>query len=61
MLVARRSGDAAPFLRVNVAVTAWSAFITRTHVERPVQSPVQPLKRYLELAEALSVTVVPSA
>ena len=31
MLVAGRSGAAAP-LRVNVAVTAWSAFITRTHV-----------------------------
>ena len=59
MLVARRSGAAAP-LRANVAVTAWSAFITRTHVERPVQSPVQPLKRDRELAEALSVTVVPS-
>jgi|KBSSwiStaDraftv2_1062776.scaffolds.fasta_scaffold7709509_1 hypothetical protein len=58
MLVARRRA-AAPFLRVNVAVTAWSAFITRTHVERPVQSPVQPLKRDLGLGEAVSVTVVP--
>ena len=60
MLVARRSA-AAPPLRVNVAVTVWSAFITRTQVERPVQSPLQPLKRDRELAEALSVTVVPFA
>jgi hypothetical protein len=46
---------------VKVAVTAWFAFIVSTHVERPVQSPLQPLKRDLELADAVSVTVVPLA
>jgi protein involved in polysaccharide export with SLBB domain len=46
---------------VKVAVTAWLAVIVSTHVERPVQSPLQPLKRDLEVGDAVSVTVVPFA
>lgn len=55
-----RNGWAAP-LRVKVAVTAWFAFMVNTQVERPVQSPLQPLKRDLEPGDAVSVTVVPPA
>jgi hypothetical protein len=46
---------------VKVAVTAWFAIIDSTHVERPVQSPLQPLKRDLELADAVNVSIVPLA
>lgn len=61
ILVTLRSvGAALPFL-VKVAVTAWFVFIVSTHVERPVQSPVHPLKRDLEPGVAVSVTAVPFA
>src|SRR4051794_18234457 len=53
-------GAALP-LRVKVAVAARLAFIVSTHVERPVQSPVHPLKRDFVPAVAVSVTVVPFA
>jgi hypothetical protein len=57
----RRSGVGALPLRVKLAVTAWLAFIVSTQLERPVQSPLHPLKRDLEPDDAVSVTVVPFA
>jgi hypothetical protein len=45
------------WIRVNVAVTAWTALIVTVHVPVPVQAPLQPVK--VELASGIAVSVTP--